>query len=94
MSKANIEALKEIARWLVITIFAWIISEIIRQGNLIIDFYQVKIYTFTFLIPIRSVFILGLTILGRYLDKLKHEKMKTLKKYPQGMTPSSGILPF
>jgi len=92
MSKPNIEATKEILRWVVFFIVSWFISETMKQLNLIPEYYKLKIYVFTYLIPIRSIFAFFLTMIGRYADKYLHEKNKE-KGYISEAKPM-GILPF
>ena len=94
MSKANIEALKEVLRWTVLFVGSFIISELIRQADLIPESWLVKVFVFTFAIPIRTIFIFGLTMVGRYVDKYLHEAKKEEKTYPVGFTPPGGLLPF
>ena len=94
MSNANIEALKSTLRWVVLFVGSFIISELIRQADLIPESWLLKIFIFTFAIPVRTLFIFGLTLIGGYVDKYLHEVKKESKAYPVGMTPAGGLLPF
>lgn len=92
MSKPNIEAIKEVLRWLVFFVSSWFISETLKQVNLIPEYYQLKIYIFKYSIPIRSIFVFFLTMIGRYADKYLHETKK--EKGYMGEAKPMGILPF
>lgn len=94
MSKANIEAAKEVLRWVVLFILSWIISELLRQIDLVPESWLLKVYVFSFSIPVRSLFVFLLSLGGRYVDKYLHETKKNDGTYPVGMTPSGGLLPF
>lgn len=71
--KAMSEGLKEVARWIVLFILSWLITETIAQLELVPEFYTLKVWVFTYLIPVRLAFNLGLTLLGRFVDKWLHE---------------------
>lgn len=92
MSLPTKEGLKEIARWLVCSIASWIIVQLLAQITVVPVNYVVKVWLFTFAIPIRMLFQLGITMLGRYIDKWQHETSKISEVYPVGQTPSFGWL--
>ena len=94
MSKPNLEALKEIGRWIVLFFISWIIASLLGQANLVPESWIFKISVFTFNVPLREVFIFGLTMIGRYIDKFLHENAKQDRVYQIGETPISGLLPF
>jgi hypothetical protein len=87
------EALKEVSRWVVFFIISWIISETLKQINLVPEFAPIKLWVFTYSIPVRSLFTFVLTMVGRYADKYTHEKNKELG-YQGPTAPSMGILPW
>lgn len=94
MSNANIEAIKEVLRWVIFFVGSWIVSELLRQIDLVPESWLLKIYVFTFMIPARSLFVFGLTMAARYIDKYLHVNSKEDKAYQIGQTPPSGLLPF
>lgn len=71
---ALIEWSKEVARWSVLLVIAWFISETLNQAGLIPEKYDLHVWVFTYVLPIRAMFILGLTGLSRFIDKLLHAK--------------------
>lgn len=92
MNSAKLEALKEIGRWVILFVISWIITQILAQATVIPEYYHLKVWLFVFTIPVRAVVIFGLTMLGRYADKYKHEESKLTKAHSTG--ESMGILPF
>lgn len=93
MTKPQIEALKEIARWIVLFIVSWIIAETLKQVTQVPEWYTIKLWVFTYAIPVRTLFTFGLTLLGRYVDKYLHEKAKLTKDFTEVAKPN-GLLPF
>lgn len=71
------EALKEIGRWAglytISFVISWFISQTLGQVGLVPEFFSFKIWVFTYLIPVRQIFTLGLTFIGRFIDKYLHE---------------------
>jgi hypothetical protein len=67
------EALKEVARWLFFYVIAWLVSATLAQIELVPEFASVKIWVFTYSIPIRTIFHITLTLVGRMADKFIHE---------------------
>lgn len=94
ISKPQIEAFKEIARWLVLAAFSWIITQIVAQIVVIPEFWNIKIWQFIFPVPLQSTILGGLTLLGRFLDKLKFEMTKELSQKIGDKEIRKGILPF
>lgn len=94
LSKPQKEALKEVARWIVLFAGSWIITQIINQIVLIPEFWNIKIWEFVFPIPLQSTILGFLTMLGRFLDKLKFEMTKELSKVVGSSEVVKGILPF
>lgn len=88
----NIEAVKEVARWVVLFIAGWIITQILSQIILVPENYDLKVWVFTFSIPIRLTLSTGLTVAGRYVDKLLFEQSKQSDKYK--LSDPKGLLPF
>lgn len=74
MNKANLEAIKEVLRWVILYISSWIIVQLVGQSDLVPENWLIKILIFTFSIPMRQLFVFGLTLVGRYIDKWLHEK--------------------
>lgn len=89
MSKPNIEAIKEIARWLVLFGSSWIITEMLTQSSAIPEFQKLDVWVFSFMIPVRTGIVFVLTFAGRYVDKFLFEKSKTLPE-----VETKGLLPF
>lgn len=75
--QAIVEGLKEVARLGLLFVGSWIITETMAQINLVPQFHEIKVWVFTYIIPIRSMFHFGLTMSGRFLDKWVHEIGKT-----------------
>lgn len=71
--KPYIEGLKEIARWLLLFIASWIITETLNQLGAVPEKATVKIWVFNYIIPIRLLVNTLLTFLGRFIDKSLHE---------------------
>lgn len=82
---ALLEAVKEVARWLVAFIVSWLVTETLKQIVLVPEFVDFKVWVFTYSIPFRAGFQLALTFIGRAADKFVHEWNGTKLK---------GLLPF
>ena len=82
---ALLEAGKEVLRWVVFFAISWVITETLKQIDLVPEFATVKVWVFTYLLPVRSMVQFGLTFLGRAADKFVHE---------WNATKLRGILPF
>jgi len=82
---AFIEGFKEVARWILALSISWIITETLKQINLVPEFAVVSISVFTYSIPVRLLLNLFLTFLSRFVDKFVHEWNGTKLK---------GIFPF
>ena len=80
-----LEALKEVARWVVLFVLSWFVSETIKQATSVPEFFALKVWVFVYMIPVRASFMLGLTVLGRVVDRWVHDTPKLSLK---------GILPF
>lgn len=94
MTKPQIEALKEVARWIVIFLGSWIITQIVNQIVVVPQMHDLKIWEFHFLIPVREIMLTILTLAGRFLDKWKFESTKELAKKVGDDEVRKGILPF
>ena len=79
------EALKEIARWGVLFAMSWFITETLKQAVSVPEFYILKVWLFVYMIPVRVLFTLGLTALGRIVDRWIHDN-PSIK--------ADGLLPF
>lgn len=91
MSNAQIEGLKEVGRWVVLFVISWIITATLDQATQIPEAYPVKVWVFTYTIPVRQLIVFLLTMLGRYVDKWLHVSRK--EKLPEHHEPM-GIIPF
>lgn len=86
------EGLKELGRWVALYavsfVASWFIAETLSQVILVPEFFTVKLWVFSYLIPIRQLFTLGLTFLGRFVDKYLHElgKQKEDESLKLGLT--------
>jgi len=74
MNDHKIERIKDIIRIISFFIIAWIISETLKQASLIPEFYTLKIWVFSYLIPIRNIFIAVLGAILTYIDRVKYLK--------------------
>ena len=83
--QAIFEALKEASRWLLFFVISWIITETLEQITLVPESAELKVWVFTYVIPVRYLFQFCLTMAGRAADKFVHEWNGTKLK---------GILPF
>lgn len=83
--KAIIEAAKEGGRWVVFLAISWLITETLAQINLVPATADIKVWVFTYSIPVRLMLQFTLTIAGRVADKYVHEWDGTKLK---------GLLPF
>ena len=67
------EGVKEAGRWLALFLISWIITETLNQATSIPEFANIKVWVFDYTVPVRTAFVFGLTLLGRFLDKWLHE---------------------
>lgn len=89
MKNPKIEALKEVGRWVALFVVSWIITATLDQIANVPEFSEVKLWVFTYTIPVRQLFTVGLTMAGRYADKYVHEQTKQNIE-----VKTRGILPF
>ena len=94
MTKPQIEAIKEIGRWIVLFIASWIIVQIVNQIAVVPQIWDLKIWEFHFFIPVRELFLAGLTLAGRFIDKWKFESSKELSESLGNKELRKGLLPF
>jgi len=99
MNNPKTEALKEISRWVALYIVSWIITQMLSQINLVVDFWSFKVSVFTFTIPVRTSLNTILTLTGRYVDKyvfVSHKnELRTLEiEFDQKQGDPTGLLPF
>jgi len=71
--KPTTEALKEVSRLFIFLAISWFIAETMVQLDTVPASYQVKVYVFTYTIPLRMAITSVLTMVGRYIDKWIHE---------------------
>lgn len=76
MNKPTIEALKEIARWAICIAAGWVITETLNQITAVPESAVVKIWVFTYALPIRMLLQTALTFAGRAIDKYIFVKNK------------------
>jgi len=89
MKNPKIEALKEVGRWVLLFVVSWVITATLDQITNVPEMAQVDIWVFSYMIPVRQLFTIGLTMAGRYADKFVYESTK------QNFTvQTKGILPF
>lgn len=92
MTKEQLEALKEVGRWVgiysVSFVISWFITETLAQITNVPEFITLNIWVFAYMIPVRQLITFGLTLLGRFIDKYLHEMGKTLgdDKLKAGLT--------
>ena len=87
ISKPTLETLKEVGRWILSAIVAWILTETLKQIVLVPEFAEVKIWVFTYLIPVRALVQFGLTAAARALDKYVFVKNKEDNHIDKGVIP-------
>jgi hypothetical protein len=78
MNKPTIEAFKEIARWAIFLLLGWVIAETLKQINLVTETYAMKVWIFTYTIPVRMIVQTLLTLAGRAIDKYIFTKNKEI----------------
>lgn len=82
---AIFEAVKEALRWVVSLVVGWVLTETLKQIDLVPEFATVKLWVFTYMIPVRFMVQTGLTLATRMIDKFIHEWNGTKLK---------GVIPF
>lgn len=97
-TKPVVEGLKEISRWAVFAGLSWAITSTLAQLSLVPETADVKLWVFTYTLPVRLGFQTGLTLLGRWVDKFMFVKSEVKieespKKAAAEMQPQ-GLLPF
>lgn len=99
MTSPKLEAAKELLRWASLYtgsfIITWIITETLKQITSVPDAINVRLWVFSYSIPVRNMLAVTLTLVGRYVDKFMHEQSKidVLKSKDKTADPS-GLLPF
>ena len=97
MKNPKLEGLKEVLRWVILfagsMVISWFITETLKQITAVPEVFNLKIWVFTYALPVRELFTFGLTFLGRYADKYLHEVSKQ-NLYKSSDTGLKGILPF
>jgi hypothetical protein len=66
------EAVKEPLRWIVLFVASWIITQLVNQAVVIPESWEIKVWLFSFVVPLRYLIVTGLTLLGRFVDKYLH----------------------
>ncbi len=93
ISKPTLETIKEVGRWILSAVAAWLITETLNQIVLVPESTAVKVWVFTYLIPVRALFQFALTAAGRAIDKYVFTVSKEDPKRLESETPK-GIIPF
>jgi len=70
------EGVKESGRWLALFLVSWMITETLSQATAIPESVSIQAWVFAYTIPVRTAVVLGLTLLGRFIDKWLHEAGK------------------
>ena len=84
--KPYVEGAKEVARWLVLFVVSWLITQTIAQIGKVPESAKVELWVFSYVIPVRMLINLVLTFVGRFVDKVLYEigkareERSTLKK--------------
>lgn len=68
-----VEVIKEAIRWIVLFLVSWIITETLKQANLVPEVLNLKVWVFVYAIPVRTTFTFLLTVLSRLVDRYLHE---------------------
>lgn len=89
MYSPNLEAVKEVARWCILAVAAFIFSALVDQIKLVPEFVNLKLWVFTFTLPVQAIVWFVATNALRYIDKLKFMRSKLDKN-----TETSGLLWF
>ena len=98
MKNPKLEGLKEVLRWVILfagsMVISWVITETLKQITAVPEVFNLKVWVFTYAIPVRELFTFGLTFAGRYADKYLHEASKqNIYKASEGES-LKGLLPF
>ena len=67
------EATKEIGRWVLFFAISWVITATLDQITQVPEFATVKVWVFTYMIPVRLLIQFLLTLAQRAVDKFIHE---------------------
>lgn len=78
--KPYVEGLKEVARWVVLFVVSWLITETLSQMGAVPEFATVKLWVFNYVIPVRLLVNFLLTMLGRFIDKALYTAGKMIEE--------------
>lgn len=81
----TLETMKELGRWAVLLVVSWFVTQTLLQVSSVPETYELKLWVFTYALPVRFLFQFGLASLGRLVDRLIHESKSVDLK---------GLLPF
>jgi len=90
-SESQWESIKEVGRWVVFLVTSDIVVQLLNQAIRVPESLVVNVWVFVYTIPARMLFTTSLTLLLRYLDKLKHLNWKV--DHPRS-EKAGGILPW
>lgn len=93
MNKPLLETIKEVGRWGIAAVVSWVITETAKQLGLVPEVYNLKIWVFTYTLPIRAGVGFGLTIAGRAVDKYVFTVSKEDPDRKKSEDPK-GVIPF
>ena len=96
MQSPNWEGAKETARWVVLFVISWIITETVKQLGSVPENLPVHIWVFAYNIPVQLTLSFLLALAGRWVDKALFVSSKqdlTTKVLDQDANPK-GLLPF
>jgi hypothetical protein len=90
--KPYIEGLKEVARWLVLFVASWIITATLSQLANVPESAEVRLWLFAYVIPVRLLFNVVLTFIGRFVDKALYEMGKAKEATGTVKNPVTSLL--
>jgi hypothetical protein len=85
------ESFKFIVRLVVFAVVSDIVVQLLNQAVKVPESLAINVWVFSYIIPARTLFVGGLTLLLSYVDKLKHLNFK--EDNPRSVK-TGGVLPF
>lgn len=93
MNKPTLETIKEVGRWVVSGLAAWLITETLAQITAVPESQTIHIWVFAYTIPIRTGVQTLLTLAGRAIDKYVFTASKEDPDRKKTEDPK-GVIPF
>lgn len=92
MNNATLETIKEVGRWILAAAVGWVLTETGKQLGLVPETYDVKVWVFTYTLPVRAGVSFALTLAGRAIDKYvfttnKDDPFRLVTTVPKGIFP-------